>query len=108
MKNQYPTNKELKEISNWDILEKGVIGLLNLIEELWWCNSTGFILKGKRKLKLELHTWGWSGNEDIINVLQKIMFWFMFWRKSIRGGHYYFKIDLKLFEKVNKNETTKA
>lgn len=102
MKNQYPTNKELKEISNWDFTNKSVTELLDLIKELWWCDSTGFILKGKRKLKLELHTHGWSGNEDIIEVLQKTMFWIMFWQKSIRGGHYYFEIDLKLFEK---NET---
>ena len=103
MNHQYPTNKELKEISNWDIIKRGVTDLLDYIEELWWCDNTGFLLKGKRKLRLELHTWGWSGNESVINALQKTMFWFLCWQKSIRGGHYYFKIDLKSF-KAGKNE----
>lgn len=75
-----------------------------MIEKLWCYANIGFILKGKRKLRLELHTQGWSGNESIVNALQKTMFWFMFWQKSVRGGHYYFKIDLKLF-KAGKNET---
>jgi hypothetical protein len=42
--------------------------------------------------KLELHTGGWSGNEEIISVLQNSMFWVMYWQKSERGGHYYFEL----------------
>lgn len=42
---------------------------------------------------LELHTGGWSGNESIIAALEKTMFWALYWQKSERGGHYYFKID---------------
>ena len=58
MNHQYPTNKKLDKISSWDITKKGVIGLLDLIEELWYYSNTGFILKGERKLRLELHTCG--------------------------------------------------
>jgi hypothetical protein len=40
---------------------------------------------------LELHTAGWSGNEDTIGALQSnAMFWALYWQKSERGGHYYF------------------
>jgi len=40
---------------------------------------------------LELSTGGWSHNEDIIEDLQKYnFFWFIYWQKSERGGHYCF------------------
>lgn len=92
MSNEYPREDELKRIESWPI-PNDVRGLLDFIRHLWWQPEWGFILKGKRKLKLELHTGGWSGNEDIIGALLKnILFWDLYWVQSIRGGHYYFEI----------------
>ena len=51
------------------------------------------------KITIELHTGGWSGNEDLIRALQKSYFW-SFWRISKVGGHYYFKIPLKQYEEL--------
>ena len=93
---EYPSESQLKRISDWDILEKPVRELLDYIESIWWTPDWGFCLKGKRVLRLELHTGGWSGNESIIDALQKNWeFWMMYWMKTYRGGHYYFRIDLR-------------
>ena len=93
--NGYPTDKELKTIETWFPDEKPIIELLEYLEELWWCSEWGYKLTGKRILKLELHTGGWSGNESIIEALEKnFTFWSMYWQKTIRGGHYYFRIPL--------------
>jgi len=88
----YPTEEALSYIEKYDCLKNGFIELINLIEEMWWMSDWGFKLTGKRNLKLELHTGGWSGNESIIYVLHTNFFWSMCWVKSIRGGHYWFEI----------------
>jgi hypothetical protein len=96
---KYHTEKELKEIQNWDI--KDAHNLVNRLRDMWEYNdyfieNWGFdhIHKERPVLMLELHTGGWSGNEDIVEALQKNkMFWIMWWWKTERGGHYYFEID---------------
>jgi len=76
---EYPTEKELEIVKEWDILKNGVGGLLEHIESIWWCPDWGFKLSGKRVFRLELHTGGWSGNEDIIEALKSNnLFWVMF------------------------------
>lgn len=64
---------------------------LSSLQEKWWNGETGVRWKGKRVIKIELHTWGWSENETIIDELKKTIFWF-YWTKSERGGHYYFEV----------------
>ena len=91
--NGYPDEKSLKEIEKWDILKQGVQGLLDLIEENTNHPDFSFSITGKRVLRFEYHTGGWSGNEDVIDALHRNpLFWVMFWEKSTRGGHYYFRI----------------
>lgn len=51
------------------------------------------IKMASKRFKLELHTGGWSENEEIIEELQKNLFWLFCWQKSERGGHYYFEGD---------------
>jgi hypothetical protein len=86
--NGYPSDEELKAIEEYD-LPGGVEGLVDMIKDLWHYEC-GFVRKGK---VLELHTGGWSGNEDIIDALERNMCFFMFyWQKSERGGHHYFEI----------------
>ncbi len=91
--NDYPDEKSLKEIRKWDILKQGVQGLLDLVEENTNWPDWSFDIKGKRVLRFEYHTGGWSGNEDVIGALQRnTLFFSMFWKKTEAGGHYYFRI----------------
>lgn len=93
MTDRYPTRTELQAIQEWNILEKPVKDLLDYIKDLWWMPGWGFSLKGKRVLRLELHTGGWSGNENIIDALKhNYLFWSLNWERSRRGGHYWFRI----------------
>lgn len=94
-KDGYPTEKELRRIREWNLTKENVHGFLRYIEECWWNAEWGFCLTGKRVLTLDLHTGGWSGNEEIIEVLQSSHFWLLYWRNSRRGGHYTFKIPVK-------------
>lgn len=92
-KDGYPDRESLKEIRKWDVLKKGVTDLIELIEDNWHFADAGYFKLKKRgkKFRLELHTAGWSGNEDVIEALKKSNFWWSFWKKSERGGHYYFE-----------------
>ena len=98
-KRKYHTEKELKEIQNWDI--KDAHNLIEKLRNMWEYKSyfienwgLDHIHNERPVLMLKLHTGGWSGNEDIIEALQKNkMFWIMWWWKTERGGHYYFEVD---------------
>lgn len=102
-KDGYPTADELKTIRDWGITpgtDYDVLGLTEYIRERWQYADAGYFeLSGKRVLRLELHTAGWSGNESIIEVLAGNLFWLMCWERSVRGGHHYFRVNLKSFEK---------
>ena len=65
--------------------------LIDFLKEIWWNGETGIYHKPKGRL-VTLHTWGWSGNEEIIEVLRRTHFWILYWRKNERGGHYMFEI----------------
>ncbi len=74
--------------------------LLDLIAEAWDHEYGLFKLfrgreYGKVCMKLELHTGGWSKNEEIITAMKKCGL-FLFWTKSEAGGHYYFSMPLDL------------
>ena len=99
MSGRYPSNLELDTIKKWDtISESGTLGLIDFIGGIWEYGDMGFVRKGKRVIKLELHTLGWSGNEDIIDALRhNFIFWSLNWDMHRRGGHYYFTIRLKRF-----------
>ena len=89
----YPDEVSLKQIEHWDILTQPIEGLLSLIEENTNWADRQIERRGKRVIYYTYHTGGWSGNEDVIEALQRnSLFWAMFWRKHIKGGHYYFRI----------------
>lgn len=98
----YPTKEYLQFLSEYKPDESLTIieFVRDVLPDGWWMPDWGFVLHGKYrgKHRLELHTGGWSGNEDIINEMLKNM-WFthtrMLYVKWIRGGHYYFEVDVR-------------
>ena len=104
MKDGYPEDKELDMIKTWDI--HYVFDLVDFIESIWWMDDWGMNKKwgvdkyghGRHVLYLELHTGGWSGNEEIIeallsNMMVKVMGYIQ-WRI---GGHYWFEFTAESF-----------
>ena len=93
---EYPTKETLKQIEKWNV-EKGTAVLLGLLQDIWYWEDYLKLKQKGNKFKLELHTGGWSGNEEIIRALRASDFWMVYWQKSERGGHYYF--EGKLFDR---------
>ena len=93
----YPTDIDLTRLKGWDFLEDSLEDFLKLLSSLWHWSTFGYKRVNHKSgtIRLELHTGGWSGNEDIIAMLQQNIFWSMFWQRSRRGGHYYLLIDAK-------------
>ena len=82
----YPTTEELEKVVSWPHTDPW--GLVDYLKNIWWYPE--------RQIRtgpawVELSTAGWSGNEDIIEALKKNGFWFLYWEKSERGGHYRFE-----------------
>jgi hypothetical protein len=98
MREGYPDSKELEIIEKWETHD--VFGLFDFIESIWAYSDWGYVKKwGKDHIHndhclfIELHTAGWSGNESIIEALQKNQYlMMMFYSKWERGGHFYFEI----------------
>lgn len=85
----YPSDEELEKITNWDSAGD-LIGLLAYLRGVVWC-ADWCLEVSEDKTQFELHTGGWSGNEEIINALQEnTMFWALYFQMMKRGGHYYF------------------
>ncbi len=85
-KDGYPTDNTLKAISNWPFKDD-LPGLIEFLRAAWMYPER--FVEGLQSL--ELHTGGWSGNEDIIRALQENVFWHLYWQRSERGGHHYFE-----------------
>lgn len=84
----YPSEKELEEVERWDVLEKGLPSFLMFISSIWYCGEAEVRGEG-----FELHTYGWSGNTNIISAMRNnYVFWSKYFIKKEPGGHYYFKI----------------
>ena len=79
-------NKLLKATNSIPVDIKTVVSILK--EK--WCWENYIEIKGKT---LKIHTGGWSEHEYIIGKLEKTMFWNLYWYRSERGGHYWFKFD---------------
>jgi hypothetical protein len=95
LRHEESTDQELKAIIFWN---GNARDLISYIQQIWsW--PTLIKCSGKKVLYFELHTGGLSEHEDIIRTLERTIFWSLFWEKTVRGGHYYFKItkpDVKL------------
>jgi hypothetical protein len=89
----YPTDEALEEIKNWHY-DKGWISLMEFVKSIWWASDWGFrVEENVGKLTYYLSTGGWSGNESIVQAMQRnYLFWSLTWIQSRRGGHYIFEI----------------
>ena len=96
----YPTDDYLEYIKKYT----GEVLPINdfveyVLQDGWWMPEWGFRLRRKYRgvRKLELHTGGWSGNEDIMEAilgnihLTRREMQYVMWRT---GGHYYFEIPV--------------
>lgn len=102
----YPTNEALDYIKNWAVIHGQKFGdntkvgeffgkdkheeLISYIKDLWWYGDDGVVYEDGL---LELHTMGWSGNEEIIAELKDTDLWLTKFKAKSAGGHYFFKID---------------
>lgn len=86
MQDGYPEEHELKKIREWP--KQDFIGIAEYVKSLWDIDHYVSINGND----IEMHTHGWSGNEEIITELSNTFFWFFCWIKSERGGHHYFKL----------------
>ena len=98
----YPTDEWLQFIKDYKPDES--LPILTFIREFlingWWMSDWGIKIhrQYKKIIKLELHTGGWSGNEDIIEAILSNIYLTHFSMKYIKwlaGGHYYFEIYVK-------------
>ena len=88
--NKYPSEQELKQITEWS--PEDPKGLIEFLKDNWHWPSYITAEEKDDTIFLELHTGGWSGNEDIVVALEKNMFWSLWWMRSERGGHYWFEV----------------
>ena len=91
------TKKQLREIRHW----RGTYReLWDYICELWTPEYTPYLKEGALEDTAELHTWGESANEEIINALvhSDCPFVLMFVVKWEVGGHWYFKVPKQLWD----------
>lgn len=91
----YPTEEDLvalHRLAGFEALQAGGVDpLLDHLRSIWWRADMGIVWTPETGA-LELHTWGWSGNEDIIATLRTTMFWAFSWQTIRRGGHYYLNV----------------
>ena len=94
----YPTEEFLLWIKNFNPFQHDLLSFIQIIMDNWNHGNYGYKLKRKYKKKnsFELHTLGWSGNKSIISALENNDYFFLlYWRKTIVGGHYYFKLRIE-------------
>jgi len=92
----YPTEELLEFISKYEPSDDfPLIKFIEVLESAWWMPDWGFKLhkKYKGKTKLELHTGGWSGNEEIMSAIESNLILGLYLRHTMwkRGGHYYYE-----------------
>lgn len=94
----YPTQELIQYILDYRP-ETPIMEFVETIRDSWMHGDFGFKLhkqyRGTRKL--ELHTCGWSGNEEIVEAILDNAYLTHLSMKYVKwtvGGHYYFEIPL--------------
>ena len=77
-------------IKNYCIDDETIDDYITLIQETW---NTQYGKVVYDNGVLELHTGGWSENEEIISsLMMNKLFWLKYFSTEVRGGHYWFLI----------------
>lgn len=99
----YPTDEELKRIEEWPF-EAGLrewFAYIKAAGHYWpkgifgWCEADHDAdeLFSRPYHAYYVSTGGWSGNESIIDAMQKnFVCWQLTWYSHRRGGHYEFRV----------------
>lgn len=89
----YPTDETLLEIEQFPH-EEGPYAFLEFVQKVW--SDYGVIrgIPGEDKTRIEFVTGGWSGNESIIQSMERNIFFPLHWQSSHRGGLHVFEIPL--------------
>lgn len=91
----YPTDKVLDLFMSYEFKCKADVDrFLEILEGVWYSGSDGYKrIKTEFDDLLMLHTFGWSGNEEVIVALQNnFIFWGIAFNAHFTGGHYYLNI----------------
>jgi len=101
-KHGYPAGETLKAIEKWPH-EDGFVELMEFVGKAW-NEDYGKVEKEEREgvMVYKFVTGGWSGNESIIEDLERnFVFWSLCWLKSERGGYYEFEVEKKSLMRKN-------
>lgn len=91
----YPSDFVLKTLEKWVLNKENLNEFLDLLQSEWEFADIGYY-KFEEGM-LELHTGGWSGNEDIIRALRlNSLFWRSCFVRDEPGGHYWFNLKIKV------------
>ena len=90
----------MMNIKDYDIFVYPIKDIINWIESGWEYATQGYFKKYQyaNKIHVQLHTAGWSDNEDTYYQFEKIKGIKYFWKKSEAGGHYYYEFPLDAWE----------
>lgn len=87
----YPTDEALEFIAKFNLNKFSTRLLVMYVSSIWKYLPDDFSLKYKRKVNLS--TYGWSGNEDIVEALQRnLLFWSYCYHSHTTGGHWTFRL----------------
>jgi len=87
----YPTERAFVRLRELASDSSRAAELVEFLKEVWWQSDWGVVFEDSDgEWELELHTAGWSGNEELISELKRTLFWACYWRSAKVGGHYYF------------------
>jgi len=99
----YPSDETLRDISYWYTFNgytpkeflQFCEGAFNTHYGSWKIveNYNNDLLKDKPFDALRIATGGWSGNESVIQQMEKTIFWSICWRASVSGGLYILDYD---------------
>ena len=84
-----PAPDRVEEYLKVDTYEK----FMAMLEEAWDTDYGAYrVTPCQDHTELEIHTGGWSENEEVLPQLKNTFYWGLAWLRSERGGHYYLKV----------------
>jgi len=92
----YPTDEFLEWVKTYDVVNGSGFKYLQTILSEWWpFDGSGYKIQRKYRgeRKVFISTWGWSGNESLINAMHENehLFWVLHYYAHQTGGHYTFR-----------------